>query len=167
MAGHARDIKCCATSQQASLGLPTAATAMSSGLLGQRSTVASVCAQANTAATNALYLSHQYLPSSDIEPSVSWSDEWFTENFPEAMEGAPSANVAGPIFGGSWTQEMRIEPRITAVPSMHSRMERYITEEDTEDALLSRSAEFSTADIPLIIIIPVLEHRLGVSVAQR
>ncbi|EED77592.1 predicted protein [Postia placenta Mad-698-R] len=64
----------------------------------------------------------------DVEPSVSWSDEWFTDNFPEPKGEPPVvANAAGPVFRGSWAHEAHIGFGHTAGPNMHPCIGRYIT----------------------------------------
>lgn len=63
----------------------------------------------------------------DVEPSVSWSDEWFTDNFPEPKGEPPVvANAAGPVFGGSWAHEAHIGFGHTASPNMHPCIGRYM-----------------------------------------
>ncbi|KAF9814851.1 hypothetical protein IEO21_04903 [Rhodonia placenta] len=63
----------------------------------------------------------------DVEPSVSWSDEWFTDNFPEPKGEPPVvANAAGPVFRGSWAHEAHIGFGHTAGPNMHPCIGRYI-----------------------------------------
>lgn len=94
---------------------------MSSGRLGQSSAL-SVCAQASIAATNTLCTGDQDLLWLDVDPSVSPSDDWFTENFPAPREGSPLANV----FGGSCVQETHTGYKHTAIAGIYPHIERFI-----------------------------------------
>ncbi|EED85590.1 predicted protein [Postia placenta Mad-698-R] len=98
---------------------------MSSGPLGQSSAL-SVCAQASIAATKTLYIGDQDLLWLDVDPSVSPSDDWFTENFPAPREGSPLANARGPVFGGSCVQETHTGYKHTAIAGIHSHIEIFI-----------------------------------------